>query len=158
MRLLCPWGSPGKNTRVGCHFLLQGNLPDPTIKSGSPTLQADSLPTYPPGKNVWKYIQTSANREQYMTRHTWSHLTGKDFKVRLYQPSVGQSVKNKVQLSLSSVLIPREPPACLPCSTTQHKGRKRAISCVPHSTVCNNKTRETPHPSGVQAQGGKLFI
>ena len=22
--LLCPWGSPGKNTGVGCHFLLQG--------------------------------------------------------------------------------------------------------------------------------------
>ena len=23
--LLCPWDSPGKNTRVGCHFLLQGS-------------------------------------------------------------------------------------------------------------------------------------
>ena len=23
-RLPCPWDSPGKNTRVGCHFLLQG--------------------------------------------------------------------------------------------------------------------------------------
>ena len=23
IRLLCPWNSPGKNTRVGCHFLLQ---------------------------------------------------------------------------------------------------------------------------------------
>ena len=23
-RLLCPWDSPGQNTRVGCHFLLQG--------------------------------------------------------------------------------------------------------------------------------------
>ena len=23
-RLLCPWDSPGKNTRVGCHFFLQG--------------------------------------------------------------------------------------------------------------------------------------
>ena len=23
-RLLCPWNSPGKNTAVGCHFLLQG--------------------------------------------------------------------------------------------------------------------------------------
>ena len=23
-RLLCPWGFPGKNTGVGCHFLLQG--------------------------------------------------------------------------------------------------------------------------------------
>ena len=25
-RLLCPWNSPGKNTGVGCHFLLQGFL------------------------------------------------------------------------------------------------------------------------------------
>ena len=24
-RLLCPWGSPSKNTGVGCHFLLQGS-------------------------------------------------------------------------------------------------------------------------------------
>ena len=23
-RILCPWDSPGKNTRVGCHALLQG--------------------------------------------------------------------------------------------------------------------------------------
>ena len=23
-RLLCPWDSPGMNTRVGCHFLFQG--------------------------------------------------------------------------------------------------------------------------------------
>ena len=23
-RLLCPWNFPGKNTRLGCHFLLQG--------------------------------------------------------------------------------------------------------------------------------------
>ena len=26
-RLLCPWDSPGKNTAVGCHFLLQGIFP-----------------------------------------------------------------------------------------------------------------------------------
>ena len=26
-RLLCPWDFPGKNTRVGCHFLLQGIVP-----------------------------------------------------------------------------------------------------------------------------------
>ena len=24
-RLLCPWNSPGKNTGVGCHSLLQSN-------------------------------------------------------------------------------------------------------------------------------------
>ena len=26
-RLLCPWNFPGKNTGVGCHFLLQGSNP-----------------------------------------------------------------------------------------------------------------------------------
>ena len=30
--LLCPWDFPGKNTGVGCHFLLQGDLPDPGIE------------------------------------------------------------------------------------------------------------------------------
>ena len=42
--------SPGKKTRVGCHVLLQGNLPNPGIKPRCPTLKADSLPTEPPGK------------------------------------------------------------------------------------------------------------
>ena len=27
IRLLCPWDSPGKNTGVGCHFLLHGIFP-----------------------------------------------------------------------------------------------------------------------------------
>ena len=44
------WDSPGKNTGVGCHALLQEDLPNPGIKPRSPTLQVDSLPTEPPGK------------------------------------------------------------------------------------------------------------
>ena len=43
LRLLSPRDFPGKNTGGGCHFLLQGNLPDPGIEPVSPTLQADSL-------------------------------------------------------------------------------------------------------------------
>ena len=35
-RLLCPWGFPGKNTGVDCHFLLQGNLPKPGTEPLSP--------------------------------------------------------------------------------------------------------------------------
>ena len=45
-----PWNSPGQNTGVGSHSLLQGDLPNPGIKPRSPSLQADSLPTKPPGK------------------------------------------------------------------------------------------------------------
>ena len=42
--------SPGKNTGVGCHALLRGNLPNPGIEPRSPTLQVDSLLPEPPGK------------------------------------------------------------------------------------------------------------
>ena len=33
-RLLCPWDFPGKNTGVGCHFLLQGIFPTQGSNSG----------------------------------------------------------------------------------------------------------------------------
>ena len=49
IRLLRPWDFPGKGIGVGCHFLLQGGLPDPGIEPGSPTLQADALPSKPQG-------------------------------------------------------------------------------------------------------------
>ena len=50
---LCPWDSPGKNTGVGCHALLQAIFP---IQGSNPCLlrllhwQAGSLPPAPPGK------------------------------------------------------------------------------------------------------------
>ena len=46
-RLRCPWDFPGKNTGVGCHFLLQGVFP---MQGSNPHLlrlllwQVDSLP------------------------------------------------------------------------------------------------------------------
>ena len=53
MRFPHPWSFPGKNTGVGCHFLLQGIFP---IQGSNPCLlcplhwQADSLSLAPPGK------------------------------------------------------------------------------------------------------------
>ena len=53
-RLLCPGDSPGKNTGVGCHFLLQGIFP---TQGSNPHLlsllqwQTDSLLLEPPGKH-----------------------------------------------------------------------------------------------------------
>ena len=35
-RLLCPWDSPGKNTEVGCHALLQGVFPTQGLNLGLP--------------------------------------------------------------------------------------------------------------------------
>ena len=36
----------------GLTFLSSGDLPDPGIKPGSPALQADTLPSEPPGKQI----------------------------------------------------------------------------------------------------------
>ena len=55
-RLLCPWNSPGKNTGVGSHSLLQGNHPDPGTEPGSLTLQVDSLLSEPPGKSLLLFL------------------------------------------------------------------------------------------------------
>ena len=49
-RLLCPWDFPGKNTGVGSHPLLQRIFQAQGLEPGSPALQADSLPSEPPGK------------------------------------------------------------------------------------------------------------
>ena len=45
-----PWNSPGQNTGADNLFFLQGNLPNPGIKTRSSTLQADSLPVEPQAK------------------------------------------------------------------------------------------------------------
>ena len=53
--LLCPWDSPGKSTRVGCHALLQGIFPTqarikPTSLPSNLHWQPSSLPLAPSGK------------------------------------------------------------------------------------------------------------
>ena len=56
-RLFCAWDSPGKNTGVGCHSLLQGIF---LTQGSSPHLlcllhwQTGSLPLAPPGKPMMK--------------------------------------------------------------------------------------------------------
>ena len=52
-KLLCPWDSPGKNTGVGCHALLQGIFMTQGLNPHLLQLlhwQADSLSLAPPGK------------------------------------------------------------------------------------------------------------
>ena len=49
-RLLCQWDFPGKNTGVGCHFLLQGIFPTQGIELASPALPGGFSSAVTPGK------------------------------------------------------------------------------------------------------------
>ena len=64
--------SPSKNTAVGC----PGDLPNPGTEPRSPTLQADSLPSEPPGKPyiymcMYPYIHTHTHTHTYI----WQKIT-----------------------------------------------------------------------------------
>ena len=48
--LYSPWNSPDQKTGVGSLSLLRGIFPTEGIEPRSPTLQADALPSEPPGK------------------------------------------------------------------------------------------------------------
>ena len=48
--MLCPWDFLGKNTGMGCHFLLRGGLPNPGIEPMLPALAGGFFTTEPPGK------------------------------------------------------------------------------------------------------------
>ena len=56
--------APGRNTGVGCYFLLQGNLANPGIEPGSPASQADSLLPELPGK-LLDVMELNESSSQY---------------------------------------------------------------------------------------------
>ena len=56
IRLPCPWDSPGKNTIVGCHFLLQCMKVKSEVAQSCPTL-SDPTDGSPPGSSVHEIFQ-----------------------------------------------------------------------------------------------------
>ena len=70
-RLLGLCDFPGKNTGLDCHFLLQGDLPNPGIEPRSPTLQTDALTSEPPGKPIEKSMDGSKKKTLIGTLSSW---------------------------------------------------------------------------------------
>ena len=75
-RLLCPWDSPGKNTGVGCHALLQGIVP--TQGSNLGLLHWWILsPQRRKRRNVYTYLLVTGNQEN---KHI--HYFNKEFRTQ----------------------------------------------------------------------------
>ena len=72
VRLLCPWNVPGKNTGVGCHFLLQGVFTQELNLRLSNLLhwQLDSLPQCHLGRPVLHIAAASAAAESFQSCQT----------------------------------------------------------------------------------------
>ena len=78
-RLSRPWDSPGKNTGVGCHFLLQRIFPTQGLNLGllhcrqTPALQAVSLPLNIQGSLVHKYICVYCIWSHHFMANRWGN-------------------------------------------------------------------------------------
>ena len=95
-RLLCPWDSPGKNTGVGCHALLQEIFPTQGLDLclTSPVLAGGFFIT----SAMWKAPETSScetykNLEWYFPQ-IWGHLKMKEIGLncgRFFKPAYSTS-------------------------------------------------------------------
>ena len=54
-RLLRPWNFPGTSTGSGLPVPSPEDIPNPGIEPWSPTLEADTLPSEPPGNPIWLF-------------------------------------------------------------------------------------------------------
>ena len=61
-------GFPRQEYWSGLPFPSSGDLPDPGIKPGSPTLEADALTSEPPGKME---VSLSKRQQLVMDREAW---------------------------------------------------------------------------------------
>ena len=78
----CPWDFPGKNSEVGCHFLLQGIFLIQGLNLHLLHWQVDCFTTVPPGKPIIVISHIQRGREK-----TFSNL-------RSRTSLVAQMVKN----------------------------------------------------------------
>ena len=76
-RLLCPWDSPGKNTGVGYHFLLQGIFPTQGSNLSLLCLlpwQVGSLPLAPPGQSIQGLLYSHVFLSYPSKQHLWASI------------------------------------------------------------------------------------
>ena len=114
-RLPGPWDSPGKNTGVGCHFLLQCSKvkSESEVAQSCPTL-CDRIDCSPPGSSIQGIFQTrvldwvaiSFSRGSSWPRD-WtqvSHIAGRHFTV--WATREAHSGIRAAQNSLRKILAP----------------------------------------------------
>ena len=86
-RLLCPWNFPGKNTGVGCHFLLHWSSQhrDQSVSPVSLVLAGRFFTTEPLGKPLWSTEKSKLNALTILNwlirkKETWKNVRGNFMK------------------------------------------------------------------------------
>ena len=118
-RLLCPWNSPGKNTGVGSHSLLQGIFPNQG-STWSPAFQENSLLSEPSGNDYWAHIIFLKTLiPKYLKAQEWTRWS----EIPVHSKAFGFWVKNWwiSQLICSTHLTSWKRKQSMEFSRTEHR-------------------------------------
>ena len=96
-RLPGPWDSPGKNTGVGCHFLLQCmKVKSESEVTQSPLTLHDPMGCSPPGSSILGSLQARALEWATSAFSTWKTLEQRKESVSQLQSTPPKGKKAKV--------------------------------------------------------------
>ena len=115
--LVTPWteepdrlqsmGFPRQEYWSGLIFPSPGDLPYPGIEPRSPTLQADSLPSEPPGKpnTILLIIGGEYGTHHHLFRKPYHHFKDRCFPAELYSRIIMRKLRFKIILINFAILI-----------------------------------------------------
>ena len=125
-RLPCPWDSPGKNTGVGCHFLLQ------SMKVKSESEEAQSCPTLSnptdcslPGSSIHGIFQARVLE--------WGAIAFSDINYHLYAEYIRRNAgleEAQVGIKIAGRNINKWHPTPVHLPGTSH-GQRSLVGCHP---------------------------
>jgi len=109
-RLLCPWDSPGKNTGVGCHFLLQCMK----VQSESEVAQScltlsDPMDWNLPGSSVHGIFQARVlewGAIAFSGMLSWGYPNPKSVNELIYKRGYGKINKKRIALTDNALIAP----------------------------------------------------
>ena len=161
-RLLCPWDSPDKNTRVGCHFLLQCMK----VKSESedtqscPTLQ-DPMDCSLPGSSVHGILQARVLEWIAIafsdTLSKWDLKQNKQAnKNALGEPSniFLKNILKGLKIIINSLQSSNSTSGYIPKKIESKVSKRYFYTHIHSSTIFNGKKLEATHPSVYHKKDG----
>ena len=149
-RLLCPWDSPGKNTGVGCHFLLQAIFTTQGLNPGLPhcgqTLYCLSRHGSP--HNARDTLNNNMSRSKNIHRKGRWEMGGENWEylgkgTNLIQEKVQRSVWTRTETYSFAIgrLRDGNPPVSLgKLEMGWIRGHKRARSRRDKHLICTEET------------------
>ena len=145
-RLLCTQNSPGKNSGMGGHFLLQGIFPTQGLNLGLPHCR-QTLPTKPSGKLLLRLSTCSASqgsiRNSLFLFSLWLDNSSY-FHSFIYYLTLNDQ---QVHKSSSDIFLDPTIQLCIPPFRCTRK------AMAPHSSPLAWKVPWTEKPGGLQSMG-----